>query len=621
MTRFLTLILASTSLAAFAVTAQPVKAQDTATASSTSAQAQQTETERLNAWFDKKFEEQLAFSPISQTFLGRKTDYDQIDDYSIEAEDRQLEWMRNATAEMKRDFDYDKLTHDGKISWDMWLFNLQREEAGVPFRKNTYVLHQFNGQQSFFPTFLINQHRVETEEDMVAFIARLKGSARALDQLLVRAQTNAEAGTRPPRFSYEGVIDQSEKITTGAPFDDGEPSALWEATQSKLAGLVEADKITQNRSDELKEQARVALTETLKPSYDRIIAWFKQDMPNTKEVAFGASELPNGEAYYNYRLANQTTTDLTADEIHNIGLSEVARIRGEMEAIKEKTGFEGDLSAFFTFLREDDQFYFSDDDKGAQDYIDAAEKHLAFIKTRLPEFFGILPKADLEVKRVEPFREQDDAAQHYRPGTPDGSRPGTYYAHLSDMRAMPIHTLEVIAYHEGNPGHHMQISIANELTDVPKFRSQGSHFAAFSEGWGLYSETLAKEMGAYKDHYSDFGRLTTEMWRAIRLVVDTGMHSKGWSEEKAVEYFLANSPIPETSVRSEVRRYLVMPGQATSYKIGMLKIQELRDKAEKALGDDFDIRGFHDTVLGDGAVPLHILEKNVDHWIAETKKS
>src|SRR5690606_24983550 len=243
-------------------------------------------------------------------------------------------------------------------------------------------------------------------------------------QLLVRAQTNAEAGTRPPRFSYEGVIDQSEKITTGTPFDDGEPSALWEATQSKLAGLVEAGKITQNRSDELKEQARVALTETLKPSYDRIIAWFKQDMPNTKEVAFGASALPNGEAYYNYRLANQTTTDLTADEIHNIGLSEVARIRGEMEAIKEKTGFEGDLSAFFTFLREDDQFYFSDDDKGAQDYIDAAEKHLAFIKTRLPEFFGILPKADLEVKRVEPFREQDGAAQHYRPGTPDGSRPG-----------------------------------------------------------------------------------------------------------------------------------------------------------------------------------------------------
>jgi len=620
MTKFLTLILASTTLTGLAITAQPVQAQTQKTTAA-SAEAQQSETDRINIWFDQKFEEQLAFSPIWQTFLGRKTAYDQIDDFSVEAADRQLEWMRNATAEMKREFDYDKLTQDAKISWDMWLYNLAQEEAGVPFRQNAYVLHQFNGQQSFFPTFLINQHRVESEDDMLAYIKRLKGSARALDQLLVRAQTNAKAGTRPPRFAYEGVIEQSEKITSGAPFDDGEASALWDATESKLAGLVKAGTITQSRSDELKEQARQALTGTLKPAYDRIIAWFKQDMPNTKETPFGVSELPNGDAFYNYRLANQTTTSLTADEIHNIGLSEVARIRGEMETIKDQVEYKGDLQSFFAFLREDDQFYFSNDDKGAQDYIDAAEKHLAFIKTRLPGFFGTLPKADLEVKRVEPFREQDGAAQHYRPGTPDGTRPGTYYAHLSDMRAMPIHTLEVIAYHEGLPGHHMQISIAQELTGIPKFRSQGGYIPAFGEGWGLYSEALAKEMGAYKNPYSDFGRLTSEMWRAIRLVVDTGMHAKGWSEEKAVEYFLANSPIPETAVRSEVRRYLVLPGQATSYKIGMLKIQELRAKAEKALGDDFDIRGFHDTVLSGGSVPLNILEKNIDHWIAENKKS
>ena len=620
MTKFLTLILASTTLTGLAITAQPVQAQTQKTTAA-SAEAQQSETDRINIWFDQKFEEQLAFSPIWQTFLGRKTAYDQIDDFSVEAADRQLEWMRNATAEMKREFDYDKLTQDAKISWDMWLYNLAQEEAGVPFRQNAYVLHQFNGQQSFFPTFLINQHRVESEDDMLAYIKRLKGSARALDQLLVRAQTNAKAGTRPPRFAYEGVIEQSEKITSGAPFDDGEASALWDATESKLAGLVKAGTITQSRSDELKEQARQALTGTLKPAYDRIIAWFKQDMPNTKETPFGVSELPNGDAFYNYRLANQTTTSLTADEIHNIGLSEVARIRGEMETIKDQVEYKGDLQSFFAFLREDDQFYFSNDDKGAQDYIDAAEKHLAFIKTRLPGFFGTLPKADLEVKRVEPFREQDGAAQHYRPGTPDGTRPGTYYAHLSDMRAMPIHTLEVIAYHEGLPGHHMQISIAQELTGIPKFRSQGGYIPAFGEGWGLYSEALAKEMGAYKNPYSDFGRLTSEMWRAIRLVVDTGMHAKGWSEEKAVEYFLANSPVPETAVRSEVRRYLVLPGQATSYKIGMLKIQELRAKAEKALGDDFDIRGFHDTVLSGGSVPLNILEKNIDHWIAENKKS
>ncbi|MEP2987514.1 MAG: DUF885 domain-containing protein [Parasphingorhabdus sp.] len=616
MTKFLTLFLTSTALIA-----SPAIAQSNAEAPAIpeSHIKQMTESESLNIWFDAKFEEGLKFSPITQTLLGRKADYDKIDDYSVERLDRQLKWMQDSTAEMKRSFDYAKLSADGKISWDMWLFRLNETESGVAFRNNEYVLHQFNGQQSFFPTFLINQHRVATEADMVAFIVRLKESARALDQLLARSQANAKAGTRPPRFAYEGVIEQSEKITTGAPFGEGQASALWEATQTKLAALVKDGTITQARSDALKEQARTALTGSLQPAYDRIIAWFKADLPNTKEQSFGVSELPNGEAFYNYRLANQTTTKLTANEIHNIGLSEVKRIRTEMETIKDSVDFEEDLQAFFTFLREDDQFYFSSDDKGAQDYIDTAEKHLAAIKSELPKFFGTLPKADLVVKRVEPFREQDGAAQHYRTGTPDGSRPGTYYAHLSDMRAMPIHSLEVIAYHEGNPGHHMQSSIAQELEGVPKFRAQGGYIPAFGEGWALYSELLAKEMGAYENPYSDFGRLTTEIWRAIRLVVDTGLHSKGWTEEQAVEYFLANSPIPETAVRSEVRRYLVMPGQATSYKIGMLKIQELRAKAERELGDDFDIRGFHDTVLGGGSVPLNILEKMIDQWIAETK--
>ncbi|MEO9468126.1 DUF885 domain-containing protein [Parasphingorhabdus sp.] len=617
MTKFLTLLLASTTLA---IAPAPVQAAEAGQEKVGEAVAE-TESDRLNTWFDAKFEEQLTLSPITQTFLGRKTSYDKIDDFSEAAADRQLKWMQEATAEMKRSFDYDKLSDDAKISWAMWLYNLEKAEAGVPYRRNDYVLHQFNGQQSFFPTFLINQHRVASEADMVAFIERLKGSARALDQLLVRAHANAKAGTRPPRFAYEGVIEQSEKITTGAPFGEGKASALWEATEAKLAALVKDGSLTEARSDELKQQARTVLTGTVQPAYQRIITWFKADLANTDAEPRGVSALPNGKAYYDYRLANQTTTPLTADEIHNIGLSEVARIRTEMEAIKDSVDFKGDLPAFFTFLREDDQFYFSNDDKGAQDYIDAAEKHLASIKKRLPEFFGILPKADLVVKRVEPFREQDGAAQHYRPGTIDGSRPGTYYAHLSDMRAMPIHSLEVIAYHEGNPGHHMQNSIARELTGIPKFRTQGSRAVAYGEGWALYSELLAKEMGAYENPYSDFGRLTTEIWRAIRLVVDTGLHAKGWSEEEAVAYFLANSPIPETAVRSEVRRYLVMPGQATSYKIGMMKIQELRANAEKELGDDFDIRGFHDTVLGGGSVPLNILEIMVDQWVAKMKAS
>ena len=583
-------------------------------------QAAETETDRINAWFDEKYEEELAFSPIEQTFIGRKTDYGLIDDFSEAGADRQLAWLRNAVAEMKSRFDYAKLSPEAKTSYDIWSYNLKQAEAGLPFRTNRYVLHQHNGLQSFFPTFLINTHKVETEADMLGFIQRLSGVATALDQLLARAETNAAAGTRAPRFAYEGVIDQSTKIISGAPFDDGEPSAIWTATEEKLQGLVDSGAIDEARAARLREQARVALTSAFAPAYQRIIAWYQADMPNSDAEPKGVGVLSNGQAFYNYRLANQTTTELTADEIHNLGLSEVARLRGDMEAVKEQVGFDGDLKAFFKFIREDDRFYFSDDDAGADQYIAAAKGHIDALKALLPDYFGILPKADLEVRRVESFRERDGAAQHYRSGTPDGSRPGIYYAHLSDMRAMPIPTLEVIAYHEGLPGHHMQISIAQELTGIPTFRTQAG-YTAYSEGWGLYAETLAKEMGGYQDPYSEFGRLTSEIWRAIRLVVDTGMHSKGWTEEQAVAYFLANSSIPEAAVRSEVRRYLVNPGQATSYKIGMIKILELRARAKEQLGDKFDIRAFHDVILGGGALPLGILEQRVDQWIAATKEA
>jgi uncharacterized protein (DUF885 family) len=290
-----------------------------------------------------------------------------------------------------------------------------------------------------------------------------------------------------------------------------------------------------------------------------------------------------------------------------------------MEAVKNTVGFKGTLQAFFTFLREDPQFFFPNTDEGRAGYIKAAQEHLSFIKSRLPDYFGILPKADLEVKRVEPFREQPGAAQHYMPGTPDGSRSGVYYAHLIDMKAMPKHQIEVVAYHEGNPGHHMQLSIAQELKDVPTFRTQAG-FTAYSEGWGLYSELLAKEMGAYKDPYSELGRLSSEIWRAIRLVLDTGIHSKGWTEEQAVKYFTENSPSAAGAIRSEVQRYIVIPGQATAYKIGMQKILDLRARAQRALGNRFDIKGFHDTVLGGGAMPLEILERRVDTWIASRKQ-
>ena len=596
----------------------PVAIGPAIAAPAVSAESAQSETDRINQWFDEKYEEQLKFSPIEQTMIGRKTDQGLIDDFSDAGADRELAWLRGAVAEMKSGFDYAKLSPEAKTSYDIWLYNLKQAEAGVPFRDHRYVLHQHNGLQSFFPTFLINTHKVATEADMTGFIQRLSGVGTALDQLLVRAQANAAAGTRAPRFAYEGVIDQSTKIISGAPFDDGAPSAIWTATEEKLQGLVDSGVVDDARATVLREQAKAVLTSNFAPAYQRIIDWYQADLPNTDATAKGVGALAEGQDFYNYRLANQTTTELTADEIHNLGLSEVARLRGDMEAVKDQVGFDGDLKAFFTFIREDDRFYFSDDDAGADQYIAAAKEHIGEIKKRLPAYFGILPKADLEVRRVESFRERDGAAQHYRSGTPDGSRPGIYYAHLSDMRAMPIPTLEVIAYHEGLPGHHMQISIAQELTGIPVFRTQAG-YTAYSEGWGLYAETLAKEMGGYQDPYSEFGRLTSEIWRAIRLVVDTGLHSKGWTEEQAVAYFLDNSSIPEAAVRSEVRRYLVNPGQATSYKIGMIKILELRARAREALGDRFDIRAFHDVVLGGGALPLGILEQRVDQWIAAMK--
>lgn len=580
------------------------------------------ETGRLNQWFEKKYEEQLRFSPLQLTFQGRKDLYDQLDDLSEKAALDQVAWQKASVEEMEKTFDYAKLGDEGKLSYDLWKLQYEDARDGVPFLADGYAFDQMNGAQSFLPTVLISFHKVDEEADYTAYIARLKASARAFDQLLERARKSAGQGIRPPKFAYEGVIDQSRKVIAGAPFSSGKDSAIWADAQAKADALVKNGKIDAARAAALKEEARKALLEQFKPAYERIIAWCEEDLPKAAVNATGVgSTHPNGKAYYEYQLRQMTTTDMTAEEIHALGLKEVERIKGEMTALKDKVGFKGDLDAFFAFIDSDPQFNFPDTDAGRKAYLDAATKDIANIKKELPNYFGLLPKADLEVKRVEAFRERDGAAQHYFPGTPDGSRPGVYYVHLSDMKSMPKPELEVIAYHEGLPGHHMQISIAQELTGVPKFRTQ-ANFTAYAEGWGLYAEWLAKEMpNTYQDPYSEFGRLSSEMWRAIRLVVDTGLHAKGWTEQQAVEYFDANSAVPLTAIKSEVQRYLIMPGQATAYKVGMIRIQELRKKAETELGDKFDIKGFHDAVLGGGALPLTLLERRVDQWIASRKAS
>ncbi|WP_394002521.1 DUF885 domain-containing protein [Luteimonas sp. WGS1318] len=592
-----------------------------APAGATAAEQAKNESARLNAWFDTQYEELLQLSPLQMTVLGRKDRYDELDDVSPEADARRLAWLKTSVETMESTFDRDALDDETRLSWDLWKRQYESARDGEAFLVDQYVFDQMNGMHSLLPTFLINFHKVETEQDYTAYIARLKAAPRMFDQLIARGEASAADGIRPPKFAFEGVIDQSRKVIAGAPFDDGAPSALWADLEAKAAALVEAGTIDAARADALKAEARTALLEQVKPAYERVIAWSERELPNALENPTGVGAThPNGAAYYAWQLRENTTTGMSAEEIHQLGLDEVVRLRGEMEAVKDQVGFEGDLTAFFAFINTDPQFRFPNIDAGRQAYIDGASEAIANIKQHLPEYFGLLPKADLVVRRVEAFREQDGAAQHYFPGTPDGSRPGIYYAHLSDMGAMPKTELEVIAYHEGLPGHHMQIAIAQELEGVPMFRTQ--YFStAYAEGWGLYSEWLAKEMpGTYEDPYSEYGRLMSEMWRAIRLVVDTGMHAKGWTESQAVEYFQQNASIPEAAIRSEVRRYLIMPGQATAYKVGMIKIQQLRAKAEAELGDRFDIRGFHDTILGGGAMPLDLLERRVDQWIA-TKKA
>jgi uncharacterized protein (DUF885 family) len=405
-----------------------------------------------------------------------------------------------------------------------------------------------------------------------------------------------------------------KRLTTGAPFSAGEDSALFADGKAKIAKL----KLPQAEAERLTKSLADAMTGQMKPAYDRLAAWLAADAANTSPDAKGTGALPDGAAFYDAMLRLQTTTDMTADQIHELGLAEVKRIRGEMETLKAKIGFAGALEEFFVHLRTDDRFYVPNTDAGRADYLKRAEVHLAEMKAALPQYFGRIPKSELVVKRVESFREEPGGAAHYNSGAPDGSRPGIYYVHLADTRATPIYEIEGTSYHEGWPGHHMQIMLAQEMTGTPVFRGQYG-YGAYIEGWGLYVELLAKEAGFYKDPYSDFGRLGREIWRAIRLVVDTGIHAKGWSEQQALDFYSANSPQPIGKIRSEIRRYFVNPGQATSYKVGMVKILALRAHARRELGDRFDLKGFHEAVLGAGSLPLSVLEARVDRWVASRK--
>lgn len=568
-------------------------------------------------YLDAEFEEEVLQSPQWLTRLGRKERYGELDDPSEAAMDAELAWRRESVAGMKAKFDYAALDPAAQTSWDIWALELDRAEESVKWRRHGFIFAR-GGPHTGLPNFLINFHKVDTAADMEAYLSRMSRIGPVIEAQLDRARLAASEGIRAPRFAYEQSLDEIVRVTTGAPFGDGPPSPLFADALAKIKALETSGAATPEQAATWRIRASGAMTTSMQPAYDKLATWLEGDAENADAEPRGVAALPNGKAYYDARLKAQTTTDLTADQIHQLGLNEVKRSRGEMDAIKTKVGFKGTLEEFFEFMRTDQRFYASNDDAGRARYIREAEDYIAAMNAKLPEYFGRLPKSKLEVRRVEAFREEAGGAAHYMSGAPDGSRPGVFYAHLIDMNAAALFQLEALAYHEGTPGHHMQRSVAMEMTGIPVFRTQYS-YTAYTEGWALYVEDLAREMGFYSDPYNDFGRLSSEMWRAIRLVVDTGLHAKGWTQKQAEDYALANSPRAGAAVSSEMRRYLVSPGQATTYKIGALRIAAARDKARKELGAKFDYRGFHDTVLGGGAVPLPVMEQLVDRWIAAEK--
>lgn len=584
--------------------------QQQAATQQVTAEERQAESEKANKLFEDMFMEAVMRSPMYQSYLGIKQDQDKWDDISDAKAEEELA-IAKANLEKVEAIDENKLNEQTYLSWQLMKQELEQQIADHKWRHYNYPVNQMFGLHSSVVSLLINQHRISDTTDAEAYISRLNGLPELFAQLEENLKIRAEKGIIAPKFVYPYVISDSKNIIKGAPFDDGEPSVLLEDFTKKIGNL----DIEQAQYDQLVSAAEQALTQSVKPAYEGLISAVEalEQQATTKA---GAWKFPEGEAFYNNALQRTTTTDLTADEIHEIGLSEVARIHDEMRVIMEKVGFEGTLQEFFVHMRNNQDFIYPDTAEGRQRYLDEATALIDTMREFLDELFITKPKADMIVKAVEPFREKSAGKAFYQQPSMDGTRPGVYYANLYDMASMPTYQMEALAYHEGIPGHHMQIAIQQELEGIPSFRKFG-RYTAYSEGWGLYTEMLPKEYGFYKDPYSDFGRLAMELWRAVRLVVDTGIHAKKWTREEGIDFYVSNTPNAEADARKMVERHIVMPGQATAYKIGMLKILELREKARTALGDKFDIREFHDVILANGPVPLNVLEQFVDDYIAD----
>ena len=561
----------------------------------------------LAALFDGYDKANLEHSPLGKAYRGiRDEDYGQWDDFSDASDIAQQTRLQATAKAMRTVFDPASLSPQDALSWRLFDLMAKRSATLFPYRDLGYVFDQMNGAQSELPAFLINIHSVADAAQAEAYISRLRTAGVALDQLIAESRNRADKGVMPPKWVYPYVIGDIDNLLKA-----GTSNAMLDDFREKVAKL----DLPADRKADLERRAVAAWSGQTAPAYRRL----RTEMVRQQALAGtddGIWRFPEGAAYYDALLANYTTTNLTADQIHALGLKETARIHDEMRGIMKQVGFTGSLQDFFQFTRTDPRFYA----KSRADYLGKVDTVIKAMEARLPGFFATLPKDPLTVKPVEAFREKSAGKAFYSRPAPDGSRPGTYYVNLYELQDMSLNELEALAYHEGIPGHHLQLSIQTGLGDVPPFRRFGG-VTAFSEGWGLYSEELGKDMGAYTDPYSDFGRLQMELWRAGRLVVDTGIHRKRWSREQAMAWLKENTPNPEGDIEKAIERYIVYPGQATAYMIGKLKIMELRGRARAELGEKFDIKGFHDAVLTSGPVPLDLLEENVNAWVARVKGS
>ena len=572
------------------------------------------ESTRLHTWLNEVYDAEVSRYPVKQSYLGIKSGYDRWNDISDAFAVQEIEILKKIMAKTEADFDYELLDEQAQLSYRLFKKEAERKIKQFPFRHHNYPVNQHRGLHTFIPSFLINIHSIENYAEAKAYIGRLEKVYPLIQQLIINLQLRTDKGIVPPKFVLTKSIEACKNVIKGDPFEKGAaPSPIMKDFTDKVTALRNMDENTKNK---LIDEASAMLRSHVQVAYKKLIDYLEKLEAQATEDA-GVWKLPDGNQYYQLRLAEMTTTNMTPNEVFKTGNNEIQRIHREMKDIMEQVEFDGTLTEFFTFIENGKQFYYPNTQKGKDDYMAQTLAIIDSMQGQIPNLFTVQPKAEMEVKAVEAFREKSAGKAFYQRPAPDGSRPGTYYVNLYDMANMPNYQMEALAYHEAIPGHHMQLSLAQEMTELPKFRSYDSGYTAYTEGWGLYSEYLPKEFGFYKDPYSDFGRLAMELWRACRLVVDVGIHHKQWTREEAIEFYENNTPNPTGDCIKMVERHIVMPAQATAYKIGQLKILELREKAKNKMGDKFDIRTFHDVLLGSGAVPLDMLEELVDGYIKQ----